>query len=89
MKLLLKNWGFWSIIANVVLTATIIIMAIVWSNHECPTFKTEHFEREILESKLKIKKYEKQITVDSLIIWASNRSERDSLRAVRFKNYMR
>ena len=36
MKLLIKNLTFWSIIGNIILIATIIIMAVIWNKHECP-----------------------------------------------------
>lgn len=67
-KLLLKNWGFWSIVANVVFLATIIIMAIVWSGQSCPKPTKPQLDEIHLNKIKEIQNAETKNDVDSLLI---------------------
>jgi len=67
MKLLLKNWGFWSVVANVILLATIIIMAVVWSKHECPIQEPQIITEKHLQQIKRIGNAETKNDIDSLL----------------------
>ena len=67
-KLLFKNWGFWVIIYSTLTTATIVIMAIVWSNQECPAQELPPIT-EVSQQQIKqIGNAETKNDVDSLLI---------------------
>jgi len=67
MKLIFKNWGFWSIMANVILTATVIIMAVIWSKHECPKQERPVITEKHLQQIKKIGNAETKQDIDSLL----------------------
>ena len=79
MKLLLKNWGFWSIVANIVFIATIIIMAVIWSKQECPKLDVTPYENKAIELQFKVKQYEKKLLLQNIIIDSYNNDELDSV----------
>jgi hypothetical protein len=66
-RMIFKNWGFWSIIANFIFTATIIIMAIVWSEHECPKQELPVITEKHLQQIKKIGNAETKQDIDSLL----------------------
>tara|TARA_R110000772_G_scaffold211986_1_gene322528 strand:+ start:1178 stop:1408 length:231 start_codon:yes stop_codon:yes gene_type:complete len=68
MKQLMKNWLFWSIIANVILVATIIIMAVVWNKHECPIQEPQIITEKHLQQIKRIGNAETKNDIDSLLI---------------------
>ena len=68
MKQLMKNWLFWSIIANVILVATIIIMAVVWNKHECPKQELPIITEKHLQQIKRIGNAETKNDIDSLLI---------------------
>ena len=81
--MLLKNWGFWSIIANIVLAFTIVIMAVVWSNHECPkvdySAKETEYTQKIDSLQIKLINYERQILIEKININNLTNDQLDSL----------
>lgn len=66
-----------SIIAGLVIA--IVIMAFVWSRHECPEQDVATLENQIIEANEKIKEYENKIRLDNAIIDAFNNDELDSV----------
>tara|TARA_R110000868_G_scaffold68508_1_gene202478 strand:- start:458 stop:688 length:231 start_codon:yes stop_codon:yes gene_type:complete len=68
MKQLMKNWLFWSIIANVILVATIIIMAVVWNKHECPKQEAPIITEKHLQQIKRIGNAETKNDIDSLLM---------------------
>lgn len=79
MKLLLKNWGFWSIIANVILLATVIIMSVIWSGHSCPVLNVAPYENKAIELQFKVKEYENKLFIQNAIIDGYNNDKLDSV----------
>ena len=79
MNLLIKNWGFWSIVANVIFVATIIIMSVIWSKHECPKLDATPYENKIIEQEFKIKEYEKNMFIRNAIIDGYSNEQLDSV----------
>jgi len=67
-KMIFKNWGFWSIIANVILVATIIIMAVVWNKHECPKQELPIITEKHLQQIKRIGNAETKHDIDSLLM---------------------
>lgn len=67
-KMIFKNWGFWSIIANVILVATIIIMAVVWNKHECPIQEPQIITEKHLQQIKRIGNAETKNDIDSLLV---------------------
>lgn len=67
-KMIFKNWGFWSIIANVILVATIIIMAVVWNKHECPIQEPQIITEKYLQQIKRIGNAETKNDIDSLLV---------------------
>jgi hypothetical protein len=66
-RMIFKNWGFWSIIANIIFIATVIIMAIVWSKHECPKQELPVITEKHLQQIKKIGNAETKQDIDSLL----------------------
>ena len=67
-RMIFKNWGFWSIMANVILTATVVIMAVVWSKHECPKQELPIITEKHLQQIKQIGNAETKQDIDSLLI---------------------
>ena len=67
-KMIFKNWGFWSIVSNVILIATVIIMAVVWSKHECPKQELPTITEKHLQQIKRIGNAETKNDIDSLLI---------------------
>jgi len=67
-KLLFKNWGFWVIIYSIGASVTIVIMAIVWSNDECPAQELPPITEVTQQQIKKIGNAETKNDVDSLLI---------------------
>jgi len=65
--MIFKNWGFWSIIANIIFLATIIIMSIVWNKHECPKQELPVITEKHLQQIKKIGNAETKQDIDSLL----------------------
>ena len=78
------------ILTIVLLSFTTTLFFTLWLTHDCPKplIDITKIENEILKAEIKVKEYEKIIVTDSLIIWSSDRRERDSLRAIRFDKYV-
>jgi len=68
MKLLFKNWGFWSIIGNVIFISTIIIMAVIWNGHECPKQELPEITEKHIQQIKRIGNAETKQDIDSLLI---------------------
>jgi len=66
-RMIFKNWGFWSIIANIIFLATIIIMSIVWNKHECPKQELPVITEKHLQQIKKIGNAETKQDIDSLL----------------------
>lgn len=66
-RMIFKNWGFWAIVTNVILIATIIIMSIVWGKHECPKQEMPVITEKHLEQIKKIGNAETKQDIDSLL----------------------
>jgi len=87
MKKIYQHPLFWSVCVNLITFVSIII--IIATKKECPKVDKQALELEIKQSEKKIKQYENKIKHDSLIIWNSSKHELDSLRSIRFENYVR
>ena len=66
-RMIFKNWGFWSIIANIIFLATIIIMSIVWNKHECPKQELPIITEKHLQQIKRIGNAETKKDIDSLL----------------------
>lgn len=67
MKTLFKNWGFWSIVANVIFVATITIISVIWSKHECPKQELPTITQKHLQQIKRIGNAETKQDIDSLL----------------------
>ena len=65
-KYLLKDIGFWFVVYSIIATATIIIMAVVWSHHECPKTTVLELEIEAQKQINTINNANNNHTIDSL-----------------------
>jgi hypothetical protein len=66
-RMIFKHPLFWSIIANFIFLATIIIMSIVWSKHECPKQELPIITEKHLQQIKKIGNAETKQDIDSLL----------------------
>lgn len=79
MRELFKNPLLWSLLINVILIFTIVIMSIIWSKHECPKIDVTPYENKTIELEFKIKDYEKKLLVKNAIIDSYNNDQLDSV----------
>ena len=79
MKNLIKYPLFWSLLVNVILLATVIILSVLKAKHECPTLDVTPYENKAIELQFKVKQYEKKLLLQNIIIDRYNNDELDSV----------
>lgn len=67
-NLLKRNFGFWSLIGNIIMIPTIVAMSIVWSKHECPKPMKPEITQKHLEQIKRIGNAETRNDIDSLLL---------------------